>query len=82
MIEILNFVAMIIGYFFILYLCFSIHLREEHITFLFLGFGFVYAETEDMRNFLNSLRKTRNKKFFLTAPVWFNRHVWNIGGIK
>jgi hypothetical protein len=48
-----------------------------------LGFGFVYArQGTQLQGNLNKMRKTENKRWFFTAPTWFNKHVVNWGGIK
>ena len=59
-----------------------IYSQPEAFSFTIFGFGLVVARNDRMRKNLNMLRKTQNKKVFITAPEWFNRYVINIGGIK
>jgi len=47
------------------------------------GFGVVYARPGTNLNAnCNCVRKTEGRKWFITAPEWFNRNVANIGGVK
>ena len=48
-----------------------------------LGFGVIYSKHETVLNEnLNQLRKTKNQQWFFTAPSWFNRCIYNVGGVK
>lgn len=62
-------------------------------TFLFtiFEFGIIVVDNSNT-NILGNVRKLRkddnagfsfrNKTYFINAPKWFNRTIWNIGGIK
>ena len=46
-------------------------------------FGVVYAK-KDTRLYhnLNQMRKTEGKQWFVSCPLWFNKYVRNVGGVK
>lgn len=48
----------------------------------FFGFGIIICRSESAKKRGNKVRKTEGKTVFITAPYWFNRYVWNIGGAK
>lgn len=47
------------------------------------GFGLMKAKPDTVfyRN-INKLRDTEGQIWFVIAPTWFNRYIWNIGGIR
>jgi len=48
-----------------------------------LGIGFIYAKDDTILNSnCNRLRNTQGKNLFINAPAWFNRYVYNVGGVK
>ena len=47
------------------------------------GFGFIYANDDTiLKDNCNRMRKTESKNLFINAPVWFNKYVVNVGGVK
>ena len=82
-------IALVIGYgvliviagVFVL-LAFDIDNNDHMFVFTFLQFGIIVAKSEQFKQKANKWRLTSNRTVFITAPQWFNKHVWNIGGIK
>lgn len=52
---------------------------RTYLMFKVFGFGFVYARGEELAQNLNTLRKTKGRRLFLDAPLWFNKYVYNLG---
>lgn len=58
-------------------------INGQGFMFTFCGFGFVYAEEGTQLNHnINNVRKTEGRRWFFTAPYWFNKYVANWGGVK
>ena len=55
--------------------------NDDYAILKMFGFGVIIARSNQLQNNLNMLRKTRDKRVFITAPAWFNK-IWNIGGEK
>ena len=55
--------------------------NEEYAIFKMFGFGVIVARSKQLQENLNKLRKTSNKRVFITAPRALNK-IWNIGGEK
>ena len=54
--------------------------KNCYLLFTFLGFGLIYTyDNSPQQEKLNELTKSKNKKLFINAPVWFNKYVWNFG---
>jgi len=46
-------------------------------------FGVVYAKPGTRLNQnLNQMRETEDKTVFVSCPLWFNKYVKNVGGVK
>lgn len=57
---------------------------EDFFLFSFFGFGVIVAKSEKLKSNLAKVRgsKNANRKLYVTAPIWFNKYVFNIGGVK
>lgn len=69
---------------FLFFLCLSFGFKKDsHVLFTIFGFGLIYTyDNSEAKKILNLINKSENKNWFITAPKWFNKHVWNIGGAK
>lgn len=86
----MDFVASIVGY--IVITVFAIYFVLNGIKILenggvivsYFGFGIMYVPKENEYTFkmANKGRKTEGRHWFITAPTWFNKNIWNIGGVK
>ena len=52
---------------------------ENYFCFKIFGFGLLYAKKEDIAKQCNALTKSNNKRWFVAAPMWFNKYVYNFG---
>lgn len=100
MIDIINTIALTIGYFVIalfvwwFILCCVVYSKDEdddYVLFTIFGFGFIRIPHTNKKliNNINKVKsakaiswKTDNYVFFVNAPTWFNKYIWNIGGVK
>lgn len=50
----------------------------------FDGFGIMYAKDKTVRKNIakSRLHKNYNRAWYVVAPRWFNKNIWNIGGSK
>jgi len=53
--------------------------NENYFCFAIFRFGLLYAKKEDIAKQCNDLTKSNNKRWFVAAPMWFNKHVYNFG---
>ncbi len=75
---VLSLIALII----VLYiLAFAIEVKnnENYFCFSIFRFGLLYAKKEDIAKQCNDLTKSNNKRWFVAAPMWFNKYVYNFG---
>lgn len=84
--EIISLVALIVGHLIIELLAILVLLlpieycnEDDYLFVTYFGFGFVYAKSDVLINEINTLRKTKNKRFFIAAPSLFNKHIYNFG---
>lgn len=63
-------------------LAFDIDNNDHMFVFTFLGFGIIVVKSEQFKAKANKWRQTSGRTVFINAPQWFNKYVWNIGGIK
>jgi hypothetical protein len=54
----------------------------EVSIYTLLGFGVVVAHSNESKEKINRWRGTTGRRTFVSAPEWFNRYIWNVGGIK
>lgn len=58
-----------------------ISIGDGAVIITVFGFGLVLTKVDSFGyQQCNKMRKTENRQVFITAPMWFNKHVWNIGG--
>lgn len=53
--------------------------NENYFCFKIFKFGILYTKNEDTAKRCNALTESNNKKLFIEAPLWFNKHVYNFG---
>ncbi|RKZ44985.1 MAG: hypothetical protein DRQ58_10900 [Gammaproteobacteria bacterium] len=86
----LDTVATIIGYGFMLFgIVIAVMLVAEQVrycndedffTLTFFRIGVVYTKTDTAFENMKKVRPSVKKRLQLSMPMWFNKHVWNIGG--
>lgn len=53
--------------------------KTAGFIFTVFKFGFVYAKPNTRLHFnLNKIRETEGQQWFMSAPEWFNKHVFNV----
>ena len=59
----------------------SIHYRNdsELFIFTFFGFGVMLAKDYHFKSKVNIANKSKGRSFFVIAPYWFNKYVYNFG---
>ena len=59
------------------------YINDDRVFILTVfGFGIVKAKDDEHIKLFNKLRKTKDKRWFIEAPVWFNRTIYNFGVVK
>lgn len=74
-----------IGSFFIVPLIMDIVWSKTCKMLTLFGFGILWVHIDDQNYWLlQDMRKRTvgHHGWFITAPKWFNVHVWNVGGKK
>jgi hypothetical protein len=54
--------------------------KDSYLLFTIFDFGLIYTyDNSASKEKLNLINKSEDKNWFITAPKWFNKYVWNFG---
>jgi hypothetical protein len=81
---VIGYVAIVVGILFALIILIDFSFTSNGWCVTFGGFGIMWVKDKTVRENVAKIRQHTNydRAFYITAPTWFNRNVWNIGGSK